>query len=764
MKRSALLVLMLIFSVSLVWGQIISQYIETDSGTTPKGIEIWNNTNGVLDFSTNNLVVEKGTNGGTPSTDYTLNSGTLAVGAVCVIGSSDLETVTVANGAVFYVKAFTFNGDDALVIKFGGTITDVFGDPGTGDPGSGWSGSSVQTYNQNIQLLTGIEIGDIDGWTDPSTRFETLNTSPSGVNGDEGFGIAPAAGGGNATPVINNIVNTPLVPTSSEAVSVSADVTDIDDNLDTVELHWGLTNAFGTTIAMSNVGDTYTTSTDIPAQADGATVFFEIEATDDEPETSTSSEQSYVVTDPTPLVADFSASSTAIYVGDTVTFTDLTSGGTTPYTYAWDFENDSTDDSAEQNPEFTYITAGTYSVKLVVTDQGRSFGTETKLDYIVVAEAPETPAVFFSEYIEGSSSNRTVEIFNGTGADIDLSSYDVIQSHNGTGWGVDGIAYVLPLTGTLANGDVYVISTDGAGAEILSVSDLALSYSDAQGHRVPYFTGDDAMGLFYLDMLIDVIGEPGVDPGTSWDVAGTTGATVNHTLVRKPTVSQGNTNWALSAGTNATNSEWIVYLVDTFDYLGAHSDNELPLTLTSFTAVQFQNDMATIMWETASESNMSHFTIYRDQMEITSIVASNTSETHVYSAQDHDLEAGQTYNYYLEAVEYDGSTDTYGPIILRVNEDVDPEDPPAADIEKSLLFGNYPNPFNPTTMIKFNVDEEETGILEIYSSRGQLLETAEFGTGTHEFTWNANNNASGMYFYKLKTESYSETKKMILLK
>jgi len=200
------------------------------------------------------------------------------------------------------------------------------------------------------------------------------------------------------------------------------------------------------------------------------------------------------------------------------------------------------------------------------------------------------------------------------------------------------------------------------------------------------------------------------------------------------------------------------------DNLKIVGDAPLPVTLTSFTAAQFQNDMATIMWETASESNMSHFKLYRDEMEITSVNASNTSETHRYSVHDEELEAGQTYSYYLEAVEYDGHSETFGPIILSINEDVDPEDPPSVDIAESTLMGNFPNPFNPTTIIKFNVDEEETGTLEIYSSKGQLIKTAEFGTGEHTYTWNANNQASGVYFYKLKTESYSETKKMVLLK
>ncbi|GAB4319050.1 MAG: hypothetical protein Kow00127_11190 [Bacteroidales bacterium] len=185
-----LLMTLLALTITGLQGQIISQYVEANSGSNPKGIEIWNNTSGTLDFSTNNLVIEKGSNGSTPTPDYTLSSGTLASGEVLVIGTSDLQTVTQSNGSAFYTYSFSFNGNDALVVKYGGTVTDVFGEPGV-DPGSAWTGNGVSTLNQNIALLSGITTGDTDGWSDPSLRFETISIDPSG-GGVDGFGLAPA--------------------------------------------------------------------------------------------------------------------------------------------------------------------------------------------------------------------------------------------------------------------------------------------------------------------------------------------------------------------------------------------------------------------------------------------------------------------------------------------------------------------------------------------------------------------------------------------
>ncbi|MEQ9279661.1 MAG: T9SS type A sorting domain-containing protein, partial [Balneola sp.] len=197
MKRILLSFGLCLLMAGMSFGQIISQYVETNSGTTPKGVEIWNNTGGTLDFSANNLMIQKGTNGGLPSNDVTVSSGTLASGAVMVIGTSDMGTYLTNNnlsGVSYVDESFTFNGDDALVVIFGTDTTDIFGVPGT-DPGSSWSGNSVDSRNQNIQLIPGLSTGITtvaNAWSDPSTRFETESTDPSGATaGLDGFGVPP---------------------------------------------------------------------------------------------------------------------------------------------------------------------------------------------------------------------------------------------------------------------------------------------------------------------------------------------------------------------------------------------------------------------------------------------------------------------------------------------------------------------------------------------------------------------------------------------
>jgi len=82
----------------------------------------------------------------------------------------------------------------------------------------------------------------------------------------------------------------------------------------------------------------------------------------------------------------------------------------------------------------------------------------------------------------------------------------------------------------------------------------------------------------------------------------------------------------------------------------------------------------------------------------------------------------------------------------------------------SKLYQNRPNPFNPDTCILLDISENETGVLTIFNMKGQIVKTQSFNSGTHNYLWNADNCSSGVYFYRLITDSKTETKKMLLLK
>ena len=89
-----------------------------------------------------------------------------------------------------------------------------------------------------------------------------------------------------------------------------------------------------------------------------------------------------------------------------------------------------------------------------------------------------------------------------------------------------------------------------------------------------------------------------------------------------------------------------------------------------------------------------------------------------------------------------------------------------------LLSQNYPNPFNPTTKIKYSIPIVGTQravsvLIKVYDILGNEIETLvneEKSPGTYEVTWNAAGLPSGVYFYQLRTGSFIDAKKMILLR
>ncbi|MBS1493874.1 MAG: LruC domain-containing protein [Bacteroidetes bacterium] len=86
---------------------------------------------------------------------------------------------------------------------------------------------------------------------------------------------------------------------------------------------------------------------------------------------------------------------------------------------------------------------------------------------------------------------------------------------------------------------------------------------------------------------------------------------------------------------------------------------------------------------------------------------------------------------------------------------------------KYELSQNYPNPFNPTTMISFNVPNNEFVSIKVFDMSGKevaVLVNSELKAGTYDFNFNAGNLSSGIYFYRVNTPSFSDTKRMILVK
>jgi len=161
--------------------------------------------------------------------------------------------------------------------------------------------------------------------------------------------------------------------------------------------------------------------------------------------------------------------------------------------------------------------------------------------------------LFISEYVEGSATNKALEFFNGAGAPADLAGYDVQLYFNGA----TAPAATIPLTGTVAVGDVFVLAASTAVPAILAQAD--------QTYGGALFNGNDAIVLRRAGVVIDSIGKVGSDPGTEWGTGLT--STADNTLRRRSSVTAGDTDTTDAFDPAA---QWQGYATDTFDGLGAH--------------------------------------------------------------------------------------------------------------------------------------------------------------------------------------------------
>jgi hypothetical protein len=199
------------------------------------------------------------------------------------------------------------------------------------------------------------------------------------------------------------------------------------------------------------------------------------------------------------------------------------------------------------------IASGDFTTS-ATTKTGSATGAERTIQTTPVVAVG---SLFFSEYIEGSSFNKALEIFNNSGQAVDLSDFRIEFYPNG-----GSTATNIALSGTLAVGDVFVASNNNAAvdATIVAASDLR---SGSVNHN-----GDDAYLLRRIsdNAVFDMFGVVGTDPGTAW-VDGTH-SSADQTLRRKSTVTAGNPV-GLNPITNL-GGEWDSFPIDTFDGLGTH--------------------------------------------------------------------------------------------------------------------------------------------------------------------------------------------------
>jgi outer membrane protein assembly factor BamB len=234
-------------------------------------------------------------------------------------------------------------------------------------------------------------------------------------------------------------------------------------------------------------------------------------------------------------------------------------------------------------------------------------------------------------------------------------------------------------------------------------------------------------------------------------------------------------NYTFGGGTNSFAAEHIVDLDDvdenfSNEFVACSRDGRVilfsggtevvPVELLSFNVSSIKGNVS-LFWTTATETNNSGFSIERkienQDWKAIGFVNGNgtTTERQSYSYFDNNITSGK-YSYRLKQIDFNGEYEYSKEIEVEVGT------PLSFSLEQ-----NYPNPFNPVTTIKFALPVSGNVNLSIYNSLGENIETLTnqfFEAGYHQIELKASNYSSGVYYYRIESEKFSDVKKMLLLK
>lgn len=207
-------------------------------------------------------------------------------------------------------------------------------------------------------------------------------------------------------------------------------------------------------------------------------------------------------------------------------------------------------------------------------------------------------------------------------------------------------------------------------------------------------------------------------------------------------------------------------------------ETTLPVELSSFTAVAMGTNSVNLHWVTQSETNLMGFVVYRNDSSLFAsatsacslIPATNSTQTTEYSLQDSGNLTEGLYFYWLQILELNGSLTNHGPISVEAGHPAGYNSP---DVPlNTRLLPSYPNPFNPSTTILYELKTPENVSFTIYNCKGQIVATHRQNHDTAgRYSWvftgmdkNGNTISNGVYFCVMKTVKDVFTNKMVLMK
>jgi len=360
----------------------------------------------------------------------------------------------------------------------------------------------------------------------------------------------------------------------------------------------------------------------------------------------------------------------------------------------------------------------------------------------IFAQAPTAAWIneFHYDNIDGDVG-EFIEVIVNEGF-TDLSNFTVSKYDGGSPGGV----------GTVKSSETLNNFTVGSTQDGLTIYSLLIQLQNGSGGF------GDGIAIDYNGTLISgqFLSYEGVITGTEGPANGITSTDIG--ISENSNTPVGNSLHLRGTGTQYSDFFWFSGPAT----MGSVNTNQaLPVELSSFSAVLKENAVQ-LNWMTATEVNNYGFDIARkregENWNTLGFVEGhgNTNSPKEYSFLDNDIVAAGKYFYRLKQIDNDGTYE-YSKSIF-----VDLDAPVKFDLKQ-----NFPNPFNPSTIISFNLPDNEYVTLKVFNAIGEEVQTLFEGNldaGIHMYNFIGDELPSGLYVYMLSTNSLMQTKKMLLLK
>jgi len=374
-----------------------------------------------------------------------------------------------------------------------------------------------------------------------------------------------------------------------------------------------------------------------------------------------------------------------------------------------------------------------------------------------------------AQTLTGTSVNMTSVNFVTTGLGWATGQTGRINftSNGGTNWStqtspsnnaLNSINMINSTTGWIVGDNGTVLKTTTGGLSVPTAPTLTFPANGASNISVtPTFTWNASASASSYKIQISTISNFGIITDSA--TVTTNSYTIASGILQNASAYFWRVNASNSLGTSAFST--------TFNFSTTVTPPPVPTLISPSNGANGQSLTPTLTWQPITAATSFHVQVSTiSNFAIITDSATVTGSTPQYTIPAGKLGLGLTYFWRVRATNASGTGSFSSPwnfstLLVGVNLI-------SSEIPKEYkLFNNYPNPFNPTTKIRFNIPKSEFTTLKVYNASGKLVSellSSNFTPGSYEVEFKAAEFASGVYFYRLESASFNDTRRMMLIK